>query len=399
MLLSGFLLAPGAQASTSLFNNTGTICTVNAPCWQPGWFGVLVGNGQTLNTSADTAGVDINGGVGVGTGGKLTDSTGATQTWTGPIDFADSVATDAGDPTCPAGHTCQVNTGTNISKVSLSGGITQGSDTTGVYYTEAGVTTSLNQVLSISNYWNSQASTSGAITLGTTSGHVTIGTGGTGVIVYDVKSINFANAGLVIDAAAGSLVIINDSGSASFTATGTGSFYVSLEGGITADDVLFNITSLSSKLTVSGAANNSSYLDADFIVAGAYDAQHATLDGRLLGWGTATSTLGANFEIIAPADEYVPEPEDWLLLTGGLGLIGYAARKQLRLKRGFPLAARVRERMEADAGEAGRCVPAAAGRAAGAGGGDGAAPPEDGIPPPRGGGGGGSAGVDLAREP
>ncbi len=155
VLLSGFLLAPGAQASTSLFNDTGTICTVNAPCWQPGWFGVLVGNGQTLNTSADTAGVDINGAVGVGTGGKLTDSTGATQTWTGPIDFADAIATGAGDPACPAGKTCKVNTGTNISKVSLSGGITNGSDTTGVFYTEAGVTSALNEVMSISSYWNS----------------------------------------------------------------------------------------------------------------------------------------------------------------------------------------------------------------------------------------------------
>lgn len=406
-LLPAFLLAPGVRANTTLFNDSGS-CTANAPCWQAQDFGILVGVGQTLTATNDiVAGsptaVIINGAVGVGangtTTGKITESGSSNyEVWTGPIDFADATAANGvDDPECPTGDTCSVATGTNIRKVSLTGGVTNLGDTTG-NYNEPGVTSALTDVTSISNYWKAQtgAGTITESTLGATSGQITIGTGSTGVIVYNVSSINLSNAGLLIDAAAGSLVVINDSGSASFSATGSGKFYVSLEGGITADDVLFNIDSLSSTLTISGT--NGSYLDADFMVAGAYNVSHATLDGRLLGWGTNAGTLGAAFVVDAPPN-YTPEPEDWLLMASGLGVFGYVYRKQLRLNRNFALGTHFRERIEADAGESGRCVRAAAGRTAGAGGGDGAPPSELGIPPPRGGGGGGSGGVDLAREP
>lgn len=406
-MLPAFLLTPDAQANTTLFNDSGS-CTVNTPCWAAQDFGILVGVGQTLNANNDyvtgsPSTVIINGAIGVGasgtTTGTITESGGHAEVWTGPIDFADgTAATAANDPKCPTGDTCSVATGTNIRNVTLSGGVTALSVTTGIYDTQPGVTTALTEVEGISSYWKGYASTSGSISLQATSGQITVGSGTTGVFVYDVSSINLSNAGLLIDAGTGSVVIINDSGSASFTATGSGKFYVSLEGGITADDVLFNIDSLSSTLTISGATTNGSYLDADFIVAGGYNVAHATLDGRLLGWGTNTGTFGTAFEVDAPPS-YTPEPEDWLLVVTGLGAFGYVYRKQLRLNRNFALGTRFRERIEADAGESGRCVPAAAGGTAGAGGGDGAPPQENGIPPPRGGGGGGSGGVDLAREP
>lgn len=411
VLLPAFFLAPGARASSSIFSDTGNVCTITAPCWQAGEFGLLVGVNQTVNFNS--TGIAISGGIGVGgtTGtnsGKLI-ATADGQIWSGPIDFADGTAATSGnDPHCGT-STCSVASGSDISAVTLSGKVTELGDTVGVYYTP-GATTALTDVMSVAKFWSSVSASSISGTLSlvtstsltTSNGQIKLGnTSAVETFVYDVKSINIdptgtQKAGILIDALAGSLVIINDSGSASFSATGTGSFYVSLEGGITADDVLFNMTSLSSTLTISGT--NASYLDADFIVAGGYDVSHATLDGRLLGWGTATSTFGTSFVLAAPPN-VVPEPEDWLLLTGGLGLFGYLYGKQLRLNRNFPLGARVRERIEADGGEAGICVPAVAGRAAGADGPDGAPPSEAGIPPPRGGGGGGSGGVDLAREP
>src|SRR6185312_14449514 len=55
-------LAPRAQASTSIFTNSGS-CTVYSPCWQPGSFGLLVGLGSVVDAVAhvnETSGANDN---------------------------------------------------------------------------------------------------------------------------------------------------------------------------------------------------------------------------------------------------------------------------------------------------------------------------------------------------
>src|SRR4051812_49150315 len=60
-----------AQANTSIFTNTGTVCTTLQHCWQAGDFGVLAGTYSALTTTWQTASVNdgnstVNGEIGIG---------------------------------------------------------------------------------------------------------------------------------------------------------------------------------------------------------------------------------------------------------------------------------------------------------------------------------------------
>ncbi|HUB31417.1 MAG TPA: hypothetical protein VMA31_00265 [Bryobacteraceae bacterium] len=390
------LFAPMARANTTFFTDTGSVCSAWSPCWQASQFGVLVGLGSAvgsvgdLYTGAGSNKTIVNGTVGIGQSSYMTDTTVA-ETWNNaPIDFADNTATHSSGNCSGAGQNCVVPTADNITDLTLR---TNSGASNGVMtLNDSLVTTGLSQVLSIASYWqNATSSTAGVtkVTSITTLGAQTIGTTAAGIYVYDVQSINLSGT-LSILGGANTVIIINDTGAARFTGAAT----VTLSSTLTADQVLFNIDpTTGTVLTI----NASHVIDADFIVRGMYNVSNATLDGRLLG-GWNTLTLGSAFYVNAPPS-ILPEPEDWVLMTGGLGALLYLGKRRTRPERQFPLGERFRERIEADAGESGECVPAAAGGTAGADGGDGAPPPEPGIPPPRGGGGGGSGGVDLAREP
>src|SRR3954449_12662770 len=83
-----------AHASTSLFTNTGTVCTVAASCWDAGDFGVLVGVRNASTWVAGTVnyaetganGATVHGEIGVGSGSKLVFNSGnQNRTWDGPV--------------------------------------------------------------------------------------------------------------------------------------------------------------------------------------------------------------------------------------------------------------------------------------------------------------------------
>src|SRR3954468_4333557 len=114
-----------AHASTSLFTNTGTVCTVAASCWDAGDFGVLVGVRNTSTWVTATVnyaevganGADINGEIGVGSGSKLVFNAGSqSRTWDGPVDFADALNGTSGF--CGASGTtgCAVPSGNTLTK-------------------------------------------------------------------------------------------------------------------------------------------------------------------------------------------------------------------------------------------------------------------------------------------
>jgi hypothetical protein len=304
------LLAAPATANTTFFTNTGTVCTVAAPCWQAGTFGLLVGisNGSggfstgTLTESSGAApsitGQGAGGDIGIGPGSLINTNAGAAQTWTGPIDFADNGNKKSNTYTVPTASD-------NLNHLTITGGTLVNQATT--------VDAALNQILSISNTWLGASGQQSLGTLGLTSR--TIGTIGAGIQVFSVNSINVTSV-ITIQGNAGDMIIINDPSKAIFAAGGK-----IVLSGLTPDQVLFNLTGTGTVLSISGG----DAIAGDFIVRGSYNVSNATVYGRILG-GTGTLTLGQNFVETIP-DNATPEPGEWALMAGGLGALLYLGRK------------------------------------------------------------------------
>lgn len=302
-----------ASSTVTIFsNNYGTNpCTIAAPCWQAGMFGMLIGLGSavgnpgTLRTTSSgdiITGTGTGGDIGIGSGSFVNNGTN-TENWTGPIDFADAAATTSHGYSVPSSSDVLTNT-------TLVGG-TQTSF--------SAVTTALNQVLSLSTYYAGQTGTNlGVLTGGTTLGSIT-----NGVKVYNVSSINLTSV-LTIRGGANDIIVINDPSSAFFTKN------VVLTGGITSDNVLFNITGTGNNiLSIKGGTGAGKItITADMIVRGSYSGTNATVDGRILG-GWNTMSLGTAFALVAPNDipGPVPEPGEWALMAGGLAALFYLGRK------------------------------------------------------------------------
>jgi hypothetical protein len=319
-----FLLAPPAKPSGTVFYNsyTGNVCqATTGGCLQAGMFGVLVGwnNSSTGyytgnladngNGSTAIRGTGNGGDVGIGTGSTITTAgASAAQTWTGPIDFADtgSATTHNGLYQVPS------STADNLNNVTLAGSTA---------LNVSSVDKALDQILSISNYY---ANYSTQTSLGALGGSATtIGVAGRGLQVFSATSINVTRT-LTISGNSSDLIVINYGGSAVFGNQGSHIGQIVLTGGITPDQVLFNLTGTGTDLTISGGDT----LFADFIVRGAYNVSNATLAGRILG-STGASTIGSNFVLNVPADA-TPEPGEWALIAGGLGALFYLGRRRSR---------------------------------------------------------------------
>jgi hypothetical protein len=391
------LLAPPAQANSNLFSVSGGPCGTTwgnsaGGCWQAGTFGVLVGLGQAVgagNTAilygtGNGENVTGSGDVGVGAGSKIQLGT-SNDTWTGPIDFADGASGTSGK------GPYSVNSGTSFTNLSISGA-------TGTLLSQSSVVTALNEVLSLSNYYKNLSGGAGvSITnMGMLTGGQTLGVSTSGTIqVYNVSSINLSTV-LTITGGAHDLIIINDPSMAIFGKQGSHAGNVVLSGGLTPDQVLFNLTQSTSNGNVVLSINGATSISADFIVRESWYMTSVTINGRILGgWGTLT--MAGTDLINSPGDiAESPEPSTWLLLASALGGLVYFGRRA-PLRRHFGMSGRVRERMKSDAEPStGELQPAAVGTPCGSRG-AGAAPSDAGIPPPRDGGGGGSGGVDCAR--
>src|SRR5579883_2914606 len=375
------ILAPGAKANNTFFYDTGNVCTNANPCWQAGMFGLLVGLGSSVGQSAylteagapapndNIRGTSGSGDVGIGAGSFINTSPGnAGQNWAGPVDFADPCS-----GTCATSHTFSVPSATdNLTNVTLTGGTTVGNSS---------VTTALNQLLSISNYWKGA---SGEIQLGSGTGAftggTTIGTIGAGIQVFSVNSLNLTSV-LTIKGNTQDLIIINDPSTAIFTKA------ISLTGGISSDQVLFNIYGTVGNILTINAG--SAQINADIIARSTWNAQAATINGRLLG-GYGTLLMGKNFEVTDPADvaTFVPEPGEWALMAGGVGALFYLGRKLPR-RGGLRMSNRVLAGIEAEAAKPAHteAIPDPPITLLSSG----ADPPrqDSGVPPPRAGGGSG----------
>jgi hypothetical protein len=338
-----------AQASTTLFNSTGTVCTVTNPCWQAGNFGLLVGLGTGSSATMALSGnssthVNVSGAVGFGEGDKISggNSIGA-STW-GIIDFADQLTTTSNGPLCPdSTHRCSIPTtslASDLRKITVSTNTTQQLTT----FIDAAIA----DVKDISACWKvggacqtstmingvsvtpTVTSVSGGNNLSATLG-VAPNSNARNVTIYNVSGAALSNAtAFQVQGDANDLVIINFASGTS--ATFSGGITIKAGSTITSDQILVNYLGANG-LTIGtdGKTYNATFIDA----GGTYTVKDSiTINGRVLG-GIGSLTYGSNNDTIAinaPADvgdAGLPEPSTWILMgTGIAGLVYFGRRRR-----------------------------------------------------------------------
>ena len=154
-------------------------------------------------------------------------------------------------------------------------------------------------------------------------GNITVSGGGTHY--YSVSS-NLNTGAITITGGANDIVVVNVTGNAQLAFTGV----VTLAGGLTADNVLFNFTG-TSKFQ---GNNNGGYLPVDIIIASSVGANvdHTNFQGRVFDIATSGSLqLASGFNINAPAAlTAAPEPTPIALSMLGLALVAVTRRRKLR---------------------------------------------------------------------
>jgi len=145
-------------------------------------------------------------------------------------------------------------------------------------------------------------------------------TGHAGQNVVDLNGINMNGNTLYLSAPAGSTFIINDSGSFNLNNSS-----IVAEGGLTSNDVLYNLTNTGSSVNLTGGQ-----LDGVLLSDGnSISVNGATVNGQVIGQNLNIT----NSNIVGPSPaggtSVVPEPSSTLPLVIGVSLLGLmvAARK------------------------------------------------------------------------
>jgi hypothetical protein len=203
--------------------------------------------------------------------------------------------------------------------------------TGGVHYNVADVTTALNTVNTLSQTLGGESGNNVAITSG---GLINVSAGLVqgGDSVFTVTSVSFANGTLTINGDGIHNVVFNIPGSiggVSFNGA------IVLTGGLTSDQVLFNMTGGNystltggNKLTIStsGLTTTGTFLDPN----GDFSMNHSVLNGRLFGGDSKNSSVVSGAEINAPPPA-VPEPTTFI--AGALLLLPLGASTVRILRR------------------------------------------------------------------
>ncbi len=206
------------------------------------------------------------------------------------------------------------------------------------------VATSISQLATWASTSTTNAGSCGqTVDLSNVSSQITLAAkNGCAVTVFNAANVNINNGGgqIKIDGSANptGVVIINVSGTfKSQESTGGSSvFATALSGGITSDQILWNLTGNAGQNNFQTSGNHAeNVLYGDFLdLAGNVNINEVTVNGRIFGGnsdGNADGSTGmsivSNAYLNAPAS-YVatPEPSTWLLVASGALVLGLLHR-------------------------------------------------------------------------
>jgi hypothetical protein len=248
------------------------------------------GNG---NNQLSTTNVTINGNIGIG------DPSGITTAF---------LAASGGTPAAINGnveYAGGISSQNSIQNTTFTGTVTGGN---------TNVQTDLNALNTLSTTLGGEAGTALTVNLNNNQSQTINASSGTldanGNYVFDVSSFNFGNgATLYINGdGLGSSVVLDYSSNAQFGGT------IVLEGGLTPDQVLFNITGTNTlQINTNGSTVAGDFLDPN----GAISVVHSVVDGRVFGGDSTNMQIVSGDTLTAPTS--LPESSSWALLFSVLG--------------------------------------------------------------------------------
>ena len=272
-------------------------------------FGVLYEGtgGNTLNFSNGS----ITGNIGIGGTGKYADAGGCAGQCAinGLIEF--SAANDN------TGNQFKPNAGTTYTPA-LAPAVNP-------LYSRANVATDLTMLNNLSSMLGGETGTPLAISSG---GSINASSGmldGSGNYVFTATSDNFPNGTFTINGTASQFVVINVP--MAFNEHGI----IVLTGGITSDQVLFNVTGSGNALDINtnGLTTTGTFLDPN----GAISLTHAVLDGRVFGGDSTNLQIVSGGHLEAPPTPAVPEPAHTVFALGLTMAIALVVRRRKSLQR------------------------------------------------------------------
>jgi hypothetical protein len=156
-------------------------------------------------------------------------------------------------------------------------------------------------------------------TLGAISSGGTISKSTVGTYVLSISSINLNQSALTLSAPAGSTFVLNISGNVTLNGGSQGNGIL-LAGGLTSNDVIYNLTGANSNITTSGGGNAQQIFGT--VLATGANASVNLHPGAVLGEVIATTFTSSSGALVSvPPMTSVPEPSSFLPLVGVLGMV------------------------------------------------------------------------------
>src|SRR5882724_7178462 len=233
-----------------------------------------------------------------------------------------------GNPTAqfnnPAVITGNINFASPTASLNVGNAIVHGTTNSGI----SQVNTDLIALNSLSFTLGGEAGTALAISIGNNATQTVNAASGTldgsGNDVFTVSSMSFVNgATLIINGSASQFVVLNFNFNTHFAGD------IKLTGGITPDQVLFNMiggANLTGGDTLQFAANNVSQAGTFLDPNGVITMNSVNLRGHLFGGDSS------DMQIVSGGTIVVPEPSSYALVLSALGMLGMAARSRAAKK-------------------------------------------------------------------